>query len=297
MVNKRNQENLIPEALRAIGCTYLAYQSESYFKCKGKNYDGSSSLKMIGNDCKLIELNMKKFLTTFIKADSKEIWNSKSFEKLRQVNKLYRLFGDLARDIRSTTANKEWAASFSTRAERFFQKLKTWSGRDSVYGKPYLHVLRDHIGNYMVQWANLVNWGYGLFSCSAGEHLNKTIKVQEMEHTNFDQRWFEVIMRNLQLKQFYYTETIWPTHKEVTCSKCQQKGHNKKISRVLFILHNHLLCLMNRIQNKTKDNTLMSQIFTGRSFHGFWTNPQTSSAKINSHKTLLLHPLAKINSL
>lgn len=35
-------------------------------------------------------------------------------------------------------------------------------------------------------------------------------------------------MRNLRLKQFYYTETIWPTHKEITCSKCQQKGHNKK---------------------------------------------------------------------
>lgn len=179
VVNKRNQENLIPEALRAIGCTYLAYQYESYFKCKGKHYDGSSSLKMIGNDCKLIELNMEKFLTTFIKANSKETWNSKYFEKLRQVNKLYGLFGDLARDIRSTTANKERAASFSTRAEIFFQKLKTWSGGDSVYGKPYLHVLRDHIGDYMVQWANLANWGYGVFYVQLVSTLIKPLKYKK----------------------------------------------------------------------------------------------------------------------
>ena len=185
VIDKRKQEKLIPDALRAISCGYLAYQYDSYFKCKGKQYDGSTSLKMIGNDCKLIEINIKKFLTVFIQKDKQEEWQSKSFEKLRQVHTLYELFSDLAKDIRSTKANSERAATFSSRA---------WAGGDSVYGKPYLHILRDHIADFMIIWGRLAKWGYGIFSCTAGEHLNKRIKVMEMERTNMDKNRFEVIV-------------------------------------------------------------------------------------------------------
>ena len=50
----------------------------------------------------------------------------------------------------------------------------------------------------------------------------------EMEHTNLDKNRFEVIVRNLRIKQFYYSETIIPSKTEVKCSKCHQTGHNKK---------------------------------------------------------------------
>ena len=114
--NKRDQEHLIPDGLRSISCGYLAYQYESYFKSKGKQYDGSATLKMIGNDCKLIELNIKKFLSVFIKSKNGENWNSKSFLKMRQVYTLYELFADLTKDIRSTKADSKRTLTFSSRA-------------------------------------------------------------------------------------------------------------------------------------------------------------------------------------
>ena len=66
VIDKRKQEKLIPEALRTISCGYLACQYESYFKSKGKQYDGSATLKMIGNDCQLIEIDIRKFITLFL---------------------------------------------------------------------------------------------------------------------------------------------------------------------------------------------------------------------------------------
>ena len=37
------------------------------FCSKKKNYDGSSTLKMVGRDCKQFELNIEKFVLTFLK--------------------------------------------------------------------------------------------------------------------------------------------------------------------------------------------------------------------------------------
>ena len=62
---------------------------------KDKRYDGSDTLKMIGNDCHLFEDNIEKFLVCFVK-DNEE-WSSLSCLKLRQVCCIYKAFGDLAR--------------------------------------------------------------------------------------------------------------------------------------------------------------------------------------------------------
>jgi len=123
IVNKREMDSLIRSALRKIGCGYLAYQLEQYHKSKKKCYDGSSTLKMIGNDCKMIESNIDVFLDTFISKDKGETWESPSSAKLRQLLQLYKLFADLARDIRAVEVNKERINSFKTRAENYFQKF------------------------------------------------------------------------------------------------------------------------------------------------------------------------------
>ena len=116
---------------------------------------------MIGNDCKLIELNMKKFIFKFLKEN--ENWEAKSFEKMRQVENLYDLFSDLAKDIRSLTYDKERENTFSQRAYYFFSKLKNWAGGNSVHGMPYLHILRDHNSEHMMMWGDLMHWGIWLF--------------------------------------------------------------------------------------------------------------------------------------
>lgn len=66
------------------------------YSSKDKLYDGSKSLKMIGEDCKKFEANIGKFVLFFLKRGDKETESSPSFEKMRQVRVLYILFQDLA---------------------------------------------------------------------------------------------------------------------------------------------------------------------------------------------------------
>ena len=80
----------------------------------------------------------------------------------------------------------------------------------------------------MVLGMDLFGYGYGCFSCTAGEHLNKIVKSQEMGNTNLGPKRFYRIMRNLRIKQFVYPETIIPTECSVRCSACGQLGHNRK---------------------------------------------------------------------
>ena len=80
----------------------------------------------------------------------------------------------------------------------------------------------------MVLHGKLFGWGYGFFSCNAGEHLNKIIKTSEMHNTNFSQQRFRDITRLLRTKQFYFPESLIPSTKTVTCSACNQTGHNRK---------------------------------------------------------------------
>ena len=93
---------------------------------------------------------------------------------------------------------------------------------------PYLHYLRNHVGKLMKLFYSLFRWGYGYFSTSAGEHLNKRIKCSEVEETNLDDNRFRNIIHSILSKQLYFTETIMPSSFTVTCSACHQEGHNRK---------------------------------------------------------------------
>jgi len=76
-------------------------------------------------------------------------------------------------------------------------------------------------------YGETLGWGYGYFSCNAGEHLNKLIKTLEVDSTNLDKNRFLTVTRNLRVKQFYYPESIFSSN-TVICSSCKQQGHNKK---------------------------------------------------------------------
>ncbi|XP_047139031.1 uncharacterized protein LOC124814958 [Hydra vulgaris] len=223
VINKRNMDSRIDMAFRNIGCTYLAYQIEQYFKSKKKNYDGSETLKIIGNDCMLLESNIDTFLHSFL-ADG-ENWQDQSALKLRQILDLYRRFASLANDVRSTTP--ELTGTFNERCEEYFQKFITYAGSDCTDGMPYLHYLRCHVGKLMVFYARF-GWGYGMFNCNASEHLNKRIKFSELNETNLDTTRFETIIRLMRLQQFILTDSVMTKTKEVVCSACKIPGHNKK---------------------------------------------------------------------
>ena len=130
--------------------------------------------------------------------------------------------------MRRKTFDLDRSNTFGDRARKFMEKLKKWAGGASTSGLPYLHIMLDHIGDLMIQWGSLLEWGYGYFSCTAGEHLNKRIKVEELSGTNLSNSRFADIIRNMRIKQFYYVNSICKEHKEITCSRCHEKGHNRK---------------------------------------------------------------------
>jgi len=225
VINNRKQNDLIAVALREIGCGYLAFSLEVYHSSKKKHYDGSETLRMCGNDCKQIESQCDTMLNKFVR--SHENWNGDSCLKLRQLLELYRNFADLARDTRSTTADIERANSFMNRAEFYFSKFMQYTGTKAVSGLPYMHYLRNHVGFLMHFYAEL-GWVYGMFTCNAGEHLNKRIKFSEINETNLDENRFMIVTRLTRLKQFFFTDTITPNKTEFICSACNQPGHNRK---------------------------------------------------------------------
>ncbi|XP_066925516.1 uncharacterized protein [Clytia hemisphaerica] len=228
-VTKRNQTHLIPVALRKIGCTYLAFQIESYHNSKNKSYDGSDTLKMIGNDCKLMEQNIDTFLNVFVE-ELNQSWNSNKTNSLRSILKLYNAFSDIARDLRATHADETRIESFQRRVEAFVQLFLIQSPKKVVDKMPYLHYLRNHVSDLMKLFMHLFDWGYGYFSTNAGEHLNKRIKQTELSHTNMDTQRFRTIIHILRTKQFKFTASIMSSKKKtsITCSACNQTGHNKR---------------------------------------------------------------------
>ena len=117
--------------------------------------------------------------------------------------------------------------SFSERVESFFQKMRLYTGESSIKNKPYLHILRDHVPSILKFWYGMLGFGYGYFSCSAGEHLNKQIKTMERE-TNQDSARFRTVMRIRMINQFHFTESVIRNKVSITCSRCKQIGHNRK---------------------------------------------------------------------
>ena len=92
---------------------------------------------------------------------------------------------------------------------------------------PYLHYLRNHLAELMETLNDLFGWGYGCFTTNAGEHLNKRIKYYEINETNLSDERFQTI-HLMRSKQLFFTKTVIPSETVITCSACNQKGHNRK---------------------------------------------------------------------
>ena len=99
---------------------------------------------------------------------------------------------------------------------------------NALHGLPYFHYLRSHVPELMTFYEEYFGYGYGYFCCNAGEHLNKLIKTSEIADTNMGEDRFKTIVHKLRLKQFIFTKNIMKQYCTVTCSACNEKGHNKK---------------------------------------------------------------------
>ena len=139
-----------------------------------------------------MEKNIEKFVYCFLDENERQnLCKLTSCVQFRENIKLYKLFTDLARDLRSTEYVPERASSFQMRAKNYYKKFKETCNTACYGRKPYMHVLTDHISEFMIFWGEHLNWGYGYFNTNSGEHLNKRIKTMEFDCTNMDSNRFE----------------------------------------------------------------------------------------------------------
>ncbi len=228
IVKTRNQQGDVSSALHKIGCYYLAFQLESHYKSKGKHYDGNEQLRMTGNDCKRLEFGAREFISSFLHPNEAFTTN-KSATKLNQVLTALEEFRDIAQDLRSTTTTEDRVASFQDRVDKFYMNIKKNVPSECTFKLYYMHVLRDHVAVLMRFWFDQMKWGYGMFSTSAVEHLNKRLKVYEADHYTQSALRFKEIIRRFRVNTFYFTNAILLESKsKVTCSACGASGHTKK---------------------------------------------------------------------
>ena len=118
--------------------------------------------------------------------------------------------------------------TFNKRVEKYFLKFTTNASSTALSRLPYLHYLRAHVGDLMMLHAKMFGFGYGVFCCHAGEHLNKLIKTSELRDTNLDKGRFHKVVHLMRVKQIIFTETIIKKKTTITCSACGDTGHNRK---------------------------------------------------------------------
>ena len=222
----RNQQQLLTAALRAAGCRYMAIQVESFFASKKKHYDCNDHIKMTGEDCRLLEANIGKFVEVLCRGKP---LNHHENRGLKNIVLLYDKFRDISKDLRSTSGNMARARTFQRRVTAFiklFQQVETHYCTKRVM---YMHALLDHIPRWMRLWCDLMQWGYGVFTSMSGEHLNKQLKYLELGHTDLSGNRYQQLLRYLKVRMFHFTSSVLDDpEREVTCSRCKQKGHNRK---------------------------------------------------------------------
>ena len=104
------------------------------------------------------------------------------------------IFNYYLRDLRSVTPCKERADTFDQQAEAYFQYFSKCYIKQKVGKKPYMRILRNHVGHLMKFALEHFNWGYDVFSCTAGEHINNIIKTMEITGTCLDQERFQKVI-------------------------------------------------------------------------------------------------------
>ena len=85
--------------------------------------------------------------------------------------------------------------------------MKIWAGGNSTYGKPYLHIMREHIGEFLILLGRTNELGIQLLLMYSWRKFKQNYKIMEIEHTSFDSQRFVTIVRNLRVKQLYHSDT------------------------------------------------------------------------------------------
>ena len=147
---------------------------------------------------------------------------------LRHVQDLYLKFHDLAIDLRSTSGNAAQASTFRDRVLTFLHPFQRVALQECTHKVTYIHLLSDHIPTWMVLWCELLGMGYGVFTSTSSEHLNKLIKFLELGHTNLSGNRFEQIIRWLRVRALHFPVMLINSTRNQTCSRCHQPGHNRK---------------------------------------------------------------------
>ena len=80
--------------------------------------------------------------------------------------------------------------------------------QECLHKVTYVDLLVDHMLRWMELWCDLLGFGYGFFTGTSGEHLNKVVKALEMQHSNFSELCFKEIIEHLRIKVFHLPKMI-----------------------------------------------------------------------------------------
>ena len=132
-------------------------------------------------------------------------------------------------ELRDKTSTRERVEEFPAHGERFAAQLVGNFPSECSEKMIYFHALRNHVAPLMNFWFSVAGWGYGMFSGSAGEHLNKQLKTFECDHTNHDRTRFVDVMRHFKVQTLHFSRIVFAdVESSVKCWACGATGHNKK---------------------------------------------------------------------
>ena len=98
-----------------------------FYFSKNKYYDGSSTLKMIGQDCLQFESNIEKFVHVFFERGGSQLEIGALKKWDRSLHYILCFETWLTSDIRAVTVDMQRISSFLERAKKFFKTFKRYS--------------------------------------------------------------------------------------------------------------------------------------------------------------------------
>ena len=181
---------------------------------------------MTGVDCIRLEEQIEQFVSFFVRPG--QTLSDPSCMELRHLVDLFQLVRKITTEMRAEETTAERIAQFRMNTEKLRVLMMKCCPAECSSKVPYLHALLDHVADVMQFWHSTMAWGYGYFSCMAGEHLNKMLKEVEYEETNFSSLSLFQAVRKARVRAFFYPSTLFSSQNVVKCSACQQLGHNRR---------------------------------------------------------------------
>ena len=166
----------------------------------------------------------------------------KARAKVSLFLELVQLWLPIVHELRDVSTTTERVNNFQDNVDQFAAHLTRSFPFECSEKMIYFHILRDHVYVILKFWFQTTGWGYGVFSSSSGEHLNKRLKVYEADHTNQSADRFRSTLFHFRVGMLLFPDILCKeVVSKVKCTACGAFRKNKACpSRVDSRAEQHL---------------------------------------------------------